>query len=214
MLIDLFPELQRVYSFFNKRFFNSELPKHLEFLWDSGEKQPLRYVPNHGVLKLGAGISGLSAREFLDELLHQMVHIFHNVNGLKDCSHQLYHNKHFLNKALSIGLYVSKHSSKGHAITCSQLKDGLVETRYPTKELIATLNKTYKEVGFDEEIFTEIKGRILGDSKRRQGKYLLKYTCKCPSPHNTIRSGRRPTGKSPLDISCNVCGQKFLCEED
>lgn len=214
MLNDLFPELQRVYCCFNKTLFGNTLPKKLEFLWDSSDKQCLRYLGKQNVLRIGLGINSITAKGFLDELLHQMVHIYNRQCKIRDCNSQCYHNKNFVNKALSLGLYVSKHPSKGFAITTSCLHDKLIEPKYPSKESIVKLSGVYTLLKFDEDLFNEIRNNmLLEDRLSRQGKYLLKYVCKCPSPHNTIRSGRRPYGKSPLNITCNICNSKFICDE-
>lgn len=69
-------------------------------------------------LNIGAGTLNRPIENVVATLLHEMVHIYHLENGVKDCSRGCtYHNKHFRDKATSVGLQIDYHERIGWSIT-------------------------------------------------------------------------------------------------
>jgi hypothetical protein len=56
------------------------------------------------------------AEEIAGTLVHEMVHYDNHLAGIKDCSSNQYHNKHFKERAESVGLVVTR-GPKGWAYT-------------------------------------------------------------------------------------------------
>lgn len=69
-------------------------------------------------LNLGAGTIGRPIENVVSTILHEMVHIYNLMHGIKDCSNQgKYHNTKFRDKAVSVGLIIEKHDVYGWTIT-------------------------------------------------------------------------------------------------
>jgi hypothetical protein len=146
-----------------------------------------------------------------DDLLHVMIHIFHDQQRITDHTVNQYHNRNFCEKAISVGLVVVHHKNRGWATTLSDpTKVAPASTfRMPSTEKIENIRNRYREILWSDQEF-----QMYQDSLRRileskpQKEYQLKYVCGCDPPV-IIRSGRRPYGQKPLDITCNICGENF-----
>lgn len=76
-------------------------------------------------LNIGAESLARPIENVVSTLLHEMVHIYHLMNGIQDCSRgNTYHNKKFKAKAESVGLHIEYDTRIGWSITS------------PTEELI------------------------------------------------------------------------------
>ena len=69
-------------------------------------------------INLGAGTLSRPIEEVAATLLHEMVHYFNDLHGIKDCSRgNTYHNKNFRDAAQARGLQIEHHPTYGWSIT-------------------------------------------------------------------------------------------------
>lgn len=210
-------ELSKVYDDLNKGLFEAQLP-HPIFRIDLTSKEALRYRGNQSrKISIGVGFISIPANRIPDALLHVMVHIFNFGKNVEDCSPNQYHKRSFLQVALDKGFSVVKTSTRGWGTTTSFRADWLdkdLNIKHPTPAKAARLRRLYTTIKIDLDVlqgFQEELKMKLAESKPKR-RFLLKYSCGCLPPHNCIRSGRRPDGPHQLDITCNLCGQKFVAE--
>lgn len=200
-----------IYDAFNKGLFQRRLAS-VDFEPNLTRKAIVEFVvPNK--LEVGVGVITASNRAVLDETLHGMIHVWNHNRGISDHTSNQYHNTAFKESALEVGMFVGLHKTRGYALTFSHKKDAEKCSRWiaPTEQagqalssLMLTLLNNHRED------LSSVRAHIADLRANRQPKvYLLKYVCKCVPPNNSIRSGRRPDGDHPLDITCNVCGAKF-----
>ena len=62
--------------------------------------------------KLDRDVDGIA-----ETILHEMVHLKNNINGVSDCTNTQYHKKSFKTVAESFGLTVERMKNKGYALT-------------------------------------------------------------------------------------------------
>jgi hypothetical protein len=211
--------LTEVYDGLNEKLFESALPP-VTFELNVTRKAIFHYVNpttldpvESAGLEVGADMATASQAAIIDDLIHCMIHIRNHQQGVPD--HTIpnqYHNRHFMSLALQVGMTLAQHPNRGWALTFSTPPNGsrklkLVHpqpaVRLRLQRVLAKIDLPKKELsGFRAQIRTRLTGK-------QSKEYLLKYTCQCAAPYNTIRSGRRPDGDHPLDITCNVCRGKF-----
>lgn len=129
-------ELHKAFHLFNKHYFNNVLPTPAITIQSSGHKRNsmgwCTVVPVWGdksgkikmyEINLSAEFLDLDFFETMDTLLHEMVHLYHKVNGIQDCSRKgTYHNKHFKKKVLEIGFeYTNDKPDPKHGWTYARL---------------------------------------------------------------------------------------------
>jgi len=69
-------------------------------------------------LNIGAGTLNRPVENIVSTMLHEMVHLYNMMHGIKDCSRgNTYHNKKFKEKAESVGLVIEYDSRIGWSIT-------------------------------------------------------------------------------------------------
>jgi len=210
-------ELNKAYTTLNKKLFNGELPKP-KFEVDISSKTVFRYRgEQRDEIIIGTGFVTIEKDEILDALLHVMIHVFNYRRGIEDCTTNQYHKLEFTEVALKVGLTVMKSPSRGWGLTTSKKKhwEDKEDVRHPHSVNVSRRHDAYRRVKFDADRLTafqeSIQQKIDSTGKKH---FLLKYICRCPPPHNSIRSGRRPTGSNRLNIKCNKCGSKFKVEHN
>jgi len=120
-----------------------------------------------------------SVEEIAETLLHEMVHHFNHMRGVRDCSASQYHNRFFREVALSAGLEVERAGYRGWALT-----------RLGPKALTAAQSLNLEQAAFE----------ML--RKQREGKAptkMRKWSCGC----TTVRCA------TELDAVCQGCGRPF-----
>ena len=207
-------QLNVVYNKLNKKLFQNKLPRPL-FRIDITSKPVFRYrgIQSNEII-IGSEFSTVSYDDIFDNLLHVMVHIANYESGIEDCTLNQYHKKEFCKLALEKGLVVIKVPSRGWGMTTSRKKIWSKHkadcTRHPDKKATKFRENVYKNLELNSVIFSqfkkELKNKISAISRKQ---FQLKYVCSCPPPHNSIRSGRRPSGENRLNIKCLDCGSKF-----
>jgi hypothetical protein len=205
---------ETIYAFFNGRFFDGRLAK-VAF-----EIKPKRLdifeFRSPSTIEIGRGILEAEPRQILDQLLHCMVHVSNFQQGRDDRTGNQYHKGAFKMGALAIGLTVVRQPNRGWSKTFTGVleHDSPMEVCEPSDEVRLRLEEAYNHVRFTKKDVRQFRSQMQSHGEKPKRKYLLKYCCRCPVPGNTIRSGRRPDGGRPLDITCNLCRFPFvICEK-
>jgi len=206
-------DLNRAFGALNKCLFQNKL-KPVKFIVNPSEKYVLHLrLPD--VIDIGGGFAEASIIEILDTLAHIMVHLENHRLGIEDYTNNQYHRREFCEKALQIGLTVVWQKTRGWNLTHSDLPELLKpeKVRYPTQESKEKLKEAYGLVAPFYQSINDLRGEIRRDLKHKPQKlFQLKYICAC-NPPVIVRSGRRPDSPKPLDASCNICGAKFVIED-
>jgi hypothetical protein len=192
------------YRFFGKKLYLSIKPRF---------EKNLGFMSLNDTLFFGPKIFSLTPTQIVIETFHEMVHRENEKRGNKDVGTNCYHNKHFLKECVQRGFFVIKHRNQGWSLLSLLPPRNVVEInslKNPEKVTNTEASKAVNEIV--EEIcwkdFYNCRSSI--PSKRE---YTYKYTCSCPSPFNSIRSGRGPTSMNPPKMVCMVCGQMFTPAE-
>jgi hypothetical protein len=93
-------------------------------------------------------------------LIHEMVHYVNALDGIRDCSKNQYHNKHFRDRCHSVGLNSEKMGGRGWAQT--SLSPGLLAL--------------VREVALDAAAFAIFRPE---EEQARPGSKMKKWTCGC-----------------------------------
>lgn len=216
------------YGFFNELFFSNSLGKPF-FEIDLSKKFVLRFdnsiniqmisekskddlIDNH--IFIGIGILNVESKfDFMNHILHEMIHIHNRDNNIVDLNENQYHNMNFANKALNLGMGVQRDKNQGWCHTSITSNKSPKKDFKIHRENNRNLTEIVNRIEFDEKKHKEFivsLAQMIGKS-RPSKLFFLKYECSCPPPHNSIRSGRRPDGNNPIDITCDTCKSKFTC---
>ena len=119
--------LNQIFDLLNDRFFECELSKPVITIqstprayghytlydaWSVDGQKGMREI------NLGAGTLSRPIEEVAATLLHEMVHYYNDLHGVKDCSRgNTYHNKNFRDAAEARGLLIEHHPTYGWSIT-------------------------------------------------------------------------------------------------
>jgi len=203
--------IRSAFHHFNEEFFHIDEPK-IEI--NCRKKGVFRLVTKPYTLVIGEHFESATFREMLDSLLHQMCHIHNYQKGIKDRTVNSYHNRKFLDLALKVGLTLIRHKKFGWVTTSYPISCG-EDVLLPTQQN----NKKREEIylllseGCDKILFEALKEKLGFENSVPRKQFFLKYTCGCPPPYNSIRSGRRPKGRHRLNAICGDCGKPFMCDE-
>jgi hypothetical protein len=213
---DLTCELQKVYKEFNFDLFSGALPE-ASFVIDVNKNPSFKFRENDFTIVIGQDFSNLDLIELLDDLLHEMVHISNFLNGVKDFHYSnQYHNQKFMKLANRVGLTLIKHETQGWSITTSKsIDEDDIEISYPDSDFCQKREESYLKVeeNFSKDILKNAKEEFKLSFQIPKNKFFLKYSCGCPPPHNSIRSGRKPDGSNPIMALCLKCLKPYKCEE-
>lgn len=135
-------ELHTAFNIFNEKYFNGEIPETAITIQSSShQRSAMGWCTTKPVwgdrtgkiqmyeINISAEYLDLDFFETMDTLLHEMIHLFHRVNGIKDTSrNNTYHNKHFRDKALELGFeYASNKPDSMHGWTYARLGQAAIE---------------------------------------------------------------------------------------
>ena len=198
-------ELERLFSIFNKQFFNSALLKPVITLSQRGTKAAKGWCTAE---KVWARTDDKSASEqyyeinicpeylnrpvegICETLLHEMVHLFNIMEGTQDCgSNGQYHNKHFKTSAEAHGLNVEKTQRYGYAKT---------SLKPETAEFVRSLDLT----AFD--LYRESEQKAAEESKSPQQKPSSTRKYICPKCRISIRATKE------VRVRCDTCNELFV----
>lgn len=118
--------LEKIYRQLNMDFFSNEL--EMPIITIQSTPRAFGHVTcgkiwkvkeeNAYELNIGAGTLDRPIENVVATMLHEMVHIYHLMNGIQDCSRgNTYHNKKFKEKAESVGLIIEYDARIGWSIT-------------------------------------------------------------------------------------------------
>ena len=130
-----------------------------------------------------------SAVEIVETLLHEMVHYFNKLSGIKDCSGNV-HNKKFKKAAEEVGLIVVKGKSVGYGYT--SLSDELREY------ILDVINP-------DNSVFEYFRAGAREKEKVERKKSLFKFTCP--------QCGQIAKAKNGVIIKCGLCDVSMDMED-
>ncbi len=180
-LSDVQLELEHAYIHFNGELFDSELipcmitiqksPRGNILGWTSFDKIWRNHHPDGDRFELNVcpHIFHKEVHDILGTLLHEMVHVYNCQQGVRDCSSSQYHNRKFRDKALAVGLSVSKAGYRGWAYTD-------IDQDSRAERAIQGLNLKKEVFAFARGILVKDSGKPLEPEIR--GK-LKKWSCPC-----------------------------------
>lgn len=202
--------LNKIFNELNSHFFCNKLAVELK----PNLEKNLGFSFLNGDLFFGAKTIFLTPTQIVIDLFHEMIHAINFKNGEKDVGTNSYHNKKFLNECLSRGLFVVRHKNHGWSLISFQQPRNVTDSNSVIKPEAGNHFKSQKVLEFllsnlDWQSFYSCN--YLFSSLKRD--YTYKYTCSCPPPFNSIRSGRGPKSMNPPNVKCMVCEQLFSCSD-
>lgn len=216
--LPLIAELEQAFQVINEVLFEGKL-KPVPIVVQTKRKVSLRWSPDSESIIIGSDFPKLEYAEIPGVFLHELIHVANHQRGVVDVTTNQYHNKHFLECALQVGLVVIKHKTQGWAITSTVFPRNVVERVFikrPNKDAVTRRDTAFGKLNIDKAAYrggrAEVRERIKQEKPPKT--YFLKYQCNCPPPHNSIRSGRRPDGPNALNIQCLNCRSQFECVTD
>lgn len=188
-------ELHRAFKLFNEKLYSNELPEPAILIQSRGNKkltlgwctvgkvwkneftQEERYEINLVAEALNRGIYPV-----MSTLLHEMVHLYHNINEIKGTSRgNTYHNKRFKADAEAHGLIIEHAEKIGWSVT---------KLTGATMNLIDSAN-------FDEAVFS--LARLEAGEKEKPKKKATSKKYVCPICGQIVRATKE------VNILCGNC---------
>lgn len=211
-------EFEKAFATINENLFDSNLNK-VPVTLQPKKKVGIKWHQQLKSIIIGEEFPYLAEHEINCQLLHEMVHIYNFQNDILDVTANQYHKKEFQKIAIQVGLIVVKHKTQGWGITSTIYPRNVIDplhVKRPKAESIAKRNETFAKINYDQKALEFGRNEIisLSRSEKPTKTYFLKYECKCPLPHNSIRSGRRPDGSNPPNLLCLDCNTKVRCVTD
>lgn len=151
-------------------------------------------------INIGAGTLSRPIEEVAATLLHEMVHYYNHVNGIKDCSRgNTYHNRRFKESAEERGLIV-RHSEKygwSHTSPSDDLLEFVLDN--DLRDILINRNEmtAFPIHGTGTHSGTDITGTRKPSSAR-------KYICPCCG--NSVRATKS------VNIGCLDCNSPMILE--
>jgi hypothetical protein len=178
---DIVSHINKMYLHFNKKL-EAELPKNIVFTvipnrgkgtilgWFAKERWQMGDEVLHEI-NITADKLARTFEEIAETLLHEMVHLKNNINGIDDCTQTQYHKKAFKHQAEEFGLNVERTKNRGYSHT-SLGEEGLrMVKEYLEKELngenpfticrlvplMITKNSDKRHIAIDRDIAEELE---------------------------------------------------------
>lgn len=219
-------ELHKAFSLLNKDFFGSQLIEPAITVQSKGNrKNVLGWCSTKKIWQDDKEISKYEINmvaEYLDRgydaamttLLHEMIHLYHLQNGIKDVSRSgSYHNKFFKNKAEELGFEIEYDKKIGwsQCILTEPLKEKI--NSYNINKSVFSIYRYSPDVHIqkvikkmqEEENTEEIENLIETTSKVKKKSGYIKY--RCPGCNITIRATKE------VNVKCVDCDEYFEIEE-
>ncbi len=190
-------ELKKVFTIFNEAMFEGELETPTITIQSSGRTKSLAWCSVKPIwqcegetlqyeINISAEALNRDYVEICHSMLHEMCHLYNNMNGIKDCSGKV-HNKKFKETAENFGLECEKEKGFGWGIT----------TLKPvTKKFIED------KIDFDESVLKW--SRVPETVEEKEKKTTYKYTC--PD------CGNKFSIKYEIEAKCKDCGIEYSIE--
>lgn len=204
-VIELFAQ---AYDLLNKGLFHSKLPT-IEFSLALNRKDILHFAPPN-VFEIGTGLITARPVEIVDDLLHNMVHVYNNGG---DVTSNQYHNSYFCEKALAVGLIVVCHKTRGWGVTHTDPDAQAEKIRYPKAKDFQRRLAVYDQIKLPVESLAEFQRELQDSLGNRPAKqFQFKYVCQCDPPH-IVRVGTKPNGPRSFFAKCLRCDTNFVLDE-
>lgn len=202
--------LKKVFDEFNCSIFGNNLPN---FTLVPKLDRSLSLSFQKDKFFFGPAIFFLSPKEVCLSVFHEMTHAINFKRELIDTGSNSYHNKNFLNEVLHRGLFVIKHKNHGWSLISLEYprnvtQDGSV--RCPSTKKLDKAQSVFNSILSNLDWPTFYSHKFSPANKKE---YTYKYTCSCPPPFNSIRSGRGPKSPNPPRAICFYCGEEFKSED-
>ena len=195
-------ELNKIFKFLNKEFFENKLIEPIILIQAKSKKHTLGTCSTNPIwqkreskknrkyeITLSGKYLNRPIEEIVATLLHESVHLHCSLNEIKDTSNSgVYHNKRFKEEAKKRGLDVAKADTIGWSVTT--LKE---ESKKLIKKI--AVDKTAFDYWRNASEFKMFKPIII----------LNKYECSC---------GIKLSSTKKLNITCNDCNKKFVKREE
>ena len=203
-------ELHKSFHFFNKTFFNNELPEPSITIQGRGNRKNVMgwctvlpvwkdvsdETTKYEIAMIGEYLNR-GAYPILATLLHEMVHLYNLVNNIKDTTRNgTYHNKKFKDRAEMSGLIIEHDKSIGWSITRLQPRTmQLIDNSDINKDIFTLYRREIEEI-LDTEDTEDTE-----ETKSSSRKYV------CPSCGTIIRATKE------VNVLCIDCDTAFEIEE-
>lgn len=172
-------ELSKVFNKANEKWFEGSLPIPMIIVSRKSSKWEMGFITTSKIWKpicegaekdyetryeINISAEGLSRpiENIIGTLVHEMVHEYNLINGIKDCSGKI-HNKKFKAEAERVGLRVERTPQVGYGATT------------PSDEFIQEIKKW----NIDKTVFNYVRGEVIGSDQSSKGarkKGAYKYT--------------------------------------
>lgn len=198
-----------LFNHFNSNIFGGAILRPSSLYLDPSKGFTCRWQAASGSIVAGAA-AVLSCVDFHVDYLHELVHLLRFQRDGVVSGH--YHDRFFANEACSAGLFVQRHPTHGWSLTTLELpktQERFIRPSDGARERLALVLQTSPMGQSWQACASEVGSAIRQQMPSK--KFLLKYVCDCPPPHNSIRCGRRPGSPQAPDITCNRCGGCFRC---
>jgi len=161
-------------------------------IWNNEETNEKAYEINIVAEQLTRSIN-----EVVGTMLHEMVHLYNLQNGIKDCTAQQYHNKHFKNCALEHGLkLIFNRADVNRGYSYTELNDeGLAFVKEMGLEDFK-INRGIKKEGDSETPKVPKAPRLPVNTKT----YTFECDCGIKIKHKD----------KELNVTCGLCKTRFM----
>ncbi len=207
-VIDIFA---KVYELLNQGLFHSKLPAP-QFSPTLTRKDIFRLAVCPYVFEIGTGIVTARPVEIIDDLLHNMVHVFNHMGDEQDVTANQYHNLVFCEKALDVGLIVNCHKTRGWGVTHTDPDAQAERVRVPKEAANQKRLGVYDKIELPVEDLAKYQRELQDRLDKPIKQFQFKYVCKCKPPM-IVRVGTRPDGSRPYNATCNDCNTNFVLDE-
>lgn len=201
----------KAYKLLNQDLFQSKLPT-VDFSISLSRKDIFQFSsPN--VFEIGTGLITARPVDIIDDLLHNMVHVYNHIQDTQDVTQNQYHNLAFCDKALEVGLIVTCHKTRGWGVTHTDPDVEEEKIRHPEKKASSRRSLSYSKIELPVEGLAEFQSQLqerLGCKPIKQ--FQFKYICRCDPPF-IVRVGTRPDGDRCLLAECKRCNTNFVLDE-
>jgi hypothetical protein len=200
---DYLSEVKNIFDNFNRDLFNDELPEPILIIQTAGKKKFLGWCTKKQVWKSTTGEEtkyeicvtseylGRPILEIAETVLHEAVHLWCNINEIKDVSGMYYHNEKYKKAAEKHGLIVEKIPVHGWTLT-----------RFSDEGLEA-----FKRINIDVAAFDFARiPPVEKERKEREKKPKFKYVC--PGCENEV------TCKKESSLMCGDCESSYVLVEE
>lgn len=212
-------ELHVAFRCLNEAFFDGELPEPAITIQSGGKRSTMGWCTTKPIwrdtertiqkyeINIAAEYLNIEFYETMDTLLHEMVHLYCKIKGIKDTSRKNeYHNKRFKEQCLKRGFYYESDKPdprKGWTFAkITEETKRRIDTFPINREAFKIARATFGRL--PAEVATEEDQQGQGDEEGSRRSSSIKWVC--PSCEAWVRSSK------PVNIKCADCDE--IMEEE